>query len=146
MSLKESKRARRTWVCVNYLSLVLVLVFLYAASRGEWQAALLTAIACSLALTGLSFVQLHVSTGLWKLVHTKVDNLDERQLQVIHAALRLSYIVFAIVCLSFFLVTEVLRDRSSSLMEMSLVPVIAAFIYVAHTLPASVIAWTEKEI
>jgi hypothetical protein len=142
MSIKESKEERRAWVVINYASLALVLVFLFFGQKNGWSLAFIILLGLSVAAALLSFIVLHVSTGLWKYVHTRVENLDERQVIVTHESLRYSYSIFSILILGLMLLKGI-SGYNNDILEM---PLFASLLYLAHTLPASVIAWREKEI
>ena len=102
----------------------------------------------SLISATVSFVFLHVKTGLWRLTHASTDELDEREIQVTHQSLRRSYVIFSIVSMftlffifftvrySFFTLTH--RGHYS----FGLV-ILMLLNYLINTLPASIIAWTE---
>jgi hypothetical protein len=100
----------------------------------------------AIAVSIYSYVHVHIKTGLWKLVHANPDNLDERQIMVTHESLRFSYGIFSVICLSIFLASELIRQLLSIGSDFPLIPVIAVLIYLAHTLPSSIIAWCEKEV
>jgi len=98
----------------------------------------------------------HIKTNLWRLVHTKYENLDERQIQVTHQSLRHSYGIFTVLILSVMFCIALLRvapiqclltGSSDAVPDDSMLMVIfAGLLYLAHTLPSSVIAWTEREV
>jgi len=141
-----SQSKRKMWVILNYASLVLVIVMFYWADQTDLTAPVAIAGLASLILLIASFIVVYARTGLWKFVHTKVEKLDERQMLVTYESLRHSYGLFAIVCLLVFLLAELIVHEFGGGYKLALMPVIAALIYLAHVLPASVLAWTEREI
>ena len=96
-----------------------------------------------LAIALVSFLMLHVSTGLWRLAHSRADKLDERQIQVTHGALSRSYEIFTVICLLVMLFNAVIGDRGYYLFD-AVLPV--SLLYFAHSLPSSVVAWKEREV
>ena len=118
MSRPISKRTRRTSVVVNYLSLVLLVVFFIFVEYGVWKYFAWTGVLIAGALFVMTFHQVYYRTGLWRFVHTPAARLDEREIQVVYRSLQYSYGLYAVVCL----------------------------IYLSHILPASIIAWTEREV
>jgi hypothetical protein len=100
----------------------------------------------ALALLVISFVVAYARTGLWRFVHTNVKKLDERQMLVSYESLRHSYGLFAVTCLLVFLLSELIVHEFGGGFKLALMPIITALIYLAHVLPASIIAWTEREI
>ncbi|UCG61377.1 MAG: hypothetical protein JSV52_13810 [Candidatus Zixiibacteriota bacterium] len=141
-----SRSKRKMWVILNYASLILVIVMFYWADQSDLAAPVAIVGLTALILFVISFIVVYARTGLWKFVHTKVEKLDERQMLVTYESLRHSYAVFAVVCLLVFLAAELIVHEFSGGYKLALMPVIAALIYLAHVLPASVIAWTEREI
>ena len=53
-----------------------------------------------------TFIPLHIRTGLWRLVHAKVEKLDEREIQQNLESLRYSYVIFAISSLLIILILD----------------------------------------
>lgn len=82
----------------------------------------------------------YVDTGLWKHIHKKSKYLDEREAMVLTKAVRLSYTIFV--------VTVMLIIYAFAVIEKGPIDVVIAgsLIYIAHILPAAIIAWSEKEI
>jgi hypothetical protein len=146
MSLTILKTGRRYLVVANYGSLLLLMIFTYIGFYSGWSYAAIIGTALSFLLTLVSFFILFVKTSLWKQVHSGIEELDEREIQVNHESLRISYSIFTIVCLSILLASELTKEWFSRSTDLPLMPVIAILIYLAHTLPAAIIAWREKVI
>ena len=98
-----------------------------------------------------TFVQVYGRTGLWKFVHMSLKDLDEREAQVIHNSLRVAYAIFTVLALLYILVLTLkiqffagLTDPSGDFSFGNVV--FAAFIYLSHILPASIIAWSERSV
>lgn len=141
-----SRPRRRLALILNLGALLAILICIASAERFGPRPLLLTGVAAALALLIVSFRGLFWKTGLWHITHAPVEKLDERQVQITHEALRRSYAIFTVLSLSIFLVHTVLDERSVFFNRLSLMPVIAALIYLAHILPGSVLAWMEKEV
>ena len=137
-----SKTNRQTGVVINYAALVLFLLLFFAGERSGWTGLIVGATLASLALAVISFAIVHIRTRLWKLVHTKEDKLDERQIQVTRYSLRHAYAIFSVISLAVLLVLALLAGRSDSILIM----VFACLLYLAHTLPSAILAWTEKQV
>jgi hypothetical protein len=88
----------------------------------------------------LSFIYVFGSTGIWKMGHQTMKNLDERQIQVVLNATRISYSIFVILVLIII--------YGFALIEKGPIDVVfaASLLYLAHILPASILAWTERDI
>ncbi|MEE8405004.1 MAG: hypothetical protein V3S17_06405, partial [candidate division Zixibacteria bacterium] len=57
-------------------------------------------------------------------------------------SIKLSYTVFAIVCLVIIMSISLIAGKHDSMIML----ITVSLIYLAHTLPSSILAWTEKEI
>ena len=141
MSSTLSKTSRRVWVVINYLSLIMLIILYRFGHLKGWNVLIVVSLIVVFILLQLSFTKLYKKTGLWKLVHTSVKELDEREIQLTHEALRYSYSIFVITCLLIIFIASILE------IDM-IIDVVSgvALLYLAHTLPASVIAWTEREV
>jgi hypothetical protein len=101
---------------------------------------LLVGVGVTLTVGTVTFVNLYWKTRLWQLSHASFERLDERQVQVFYESLRHSYAILAVVCLV-VLYTSAVAGKGP-------IPILiaAAILYLAHTLPAAILAWTEKEV
>jgi hypothetical protein len=141
-----SKSNRRIGVVINFGSLLTLLAFFFVAKFGGGTIITVVGMSATLIAIIISFIYVFAKTGLWRLVHTKVDKLDERQVLITHESLRYSYSIFSIICLIVILTSELLKEFVMHGINIPLVPVFAVLLYLAHTLPASIIAWKEKEV
>jgi len=146
LSAKSNRPLRRLGVVLNYGTLIIMLIAFVSLARQSINIPIVAIAIVAALFFMISFINLHVRTRLWKFVHTKIDNLDERQIQVVHHSLRHSYSIFSIVCLTLFFAFGLLKELMPGEIDLPLMPIIAALIYLAHTLPSSIIAWTEKEV
>ena len=133
---------RRLTVVVNYLSIAALLALFYVMKYHGWSVPVGVVILIVAIIALVSFVILHIRTRLWKLIHTKAENLDERQLQVTHESLRYSYGIFSIISLLILMGIALMGGHHDSMLML----VFASLLYLAHTLPAAIIAWMEKEV
>lgn len=131
---------RRVWLITNYSSIIFMILLYYAISDLLWPKILLTGIGVFLILAILSFVYVFRITGLWKMTHISVKKLDERQNIVVHNALRISYSIFSIFVLILIYFNSVKGETAFGIVTAG------GLLYLAHTLPAAYLAWTEKEI
>lgn len=137
-----SKSTRRIAVIVNYGCILMILVFFGIGKYEGWSAPLVAGAIAAAIVAVVSFILLHMGTRLWKLVHTKVDKLDEREVQITHESLRNSYAIFTVISLLVLMCIALLAGRDDSFLMF----IFASLLYLAHTLPSSIIAWTEREI
>ncbi|NQV18553.1 MAG: hypothetical protein HQ534_08425 [Armatimonadetes bacterium] len=79
-------------------------------------------------------------SNLWKLTHTDYKKLDERERQLVFKATTYSYSIFTIICLVIIYIFN--------LVGLAIIDVVmaACLLYIAHILPASIIAWNEKQV
>ena len=72
------------------------------------------------------------------MTHTSSKKLDERELQVVYKATTFSYTIFTVACLVII--------YSFNLTGIGSIDVVlaASLLYFAHTLPAAIIAFTQK--
>lgn len=145
-----SQSLRRVGVIVNYLSLVFLIMMFYLAEKNGPVTAHFIGIAVSFMITIITFYIVHKKTGLWGLTHRKIEKLDEREIQLTHNALRYSYVIFSIFILGCIFVFSI-PGFLNSFVELdyfraSMRITFMVLMYLAHTLPASIIAWTEKEV
>jgi hypothetical protein len=151
MSRLLSKPARRFGVIANYAGAILFATIFCFGEYTHWNVPLaLVAILAVFALVTSSYLTL-IRTGLWRLTHTSVEKLDEREIQVTHTSLRHSYVIFTgfslaliafmVLSVRFSFITLTHRGHYS----FGLV-VLILLQFLIHTLPASIIAWTEKEV
>ena len=133
---------RRTGVLINYFALIMALVFFeltkYGIGLPYWVG--FTIAGLFLLILILSFIQVYIKSGLWRLTHKKTVNLDEREIQVVTHAIRISYSIFVIIV--------ILLVYLFAILGLGVIDVViaAALLYLAHIIPASILAWTEKEV
>ncbi len=142
MAIETSKSTRRILITVNYLCVVLLLVLFAVGKYLGWSLPVAIALVAVAVILLISFILAHIKTRLWRLVHTKAENLDERQMQVTHESLRQSYGIFTVISLAILLIIAVMSGGDDSM----LILIFAGLLYLAHTLPSSIIAWTEREV
>ena len=142
MGMSESLSKRRMGVVVNYTFLLLSLMLSIEGHWLGWSDVKIVGFCLSVVLVIATFYPVHVRTGLWRLAHAKVDSLDEREIQQTLESLRGAYIVFTIVSLSIIL-TLVIIGLGSQTLQLA---VFWILLYLAHTLPSSILAWTTNRI
>ena len=98
---------------LNYASLILFLVFMNFMGNSCNPYDLIAAM-LSIAVTAFTFVKVHVKTGLWTLVHSKIDKLDEREIYLTHESLRSAYSIFTVILLLILLLIVVGTGTSYS--------------------------------
>jgi hypothetical protein len=152
MGWNLTKTQRRTGVVINYIAVVLFAVLFCIGEYRGWTTPGTIGIFISLSVWLVSFIIIYVKTRLWRFVHTKVDRLDERERQLTYESLRYAYAIFTVICLSYILVSSLVAPRLAvnvltpdDYPSFGLV-MMWVLLYLAHILPASIIAWTEREV
>lgn len=142
MSIRASQSKRRALVVLNYFVLFALIAVIYTGEMYGESTFIQVAAICLVLLTVLSFVFLHARTRLWWLTHTKIKNLDERQQGITHESLRTSYGIYTVLSLALLFVIALAAQEY----DPNLMVAFAALLYLAHTLPGSILAWREKEV
>lgn len=140
MKKSISRKKRRKMIIINYLSLIIFLVIYYLGKYFNWPKPLVVGEIISIIILISSFYLGFIRTKLWKFVHVSENKLDERQILINLKALKYSYSIFVIICL--------LIIYSFAIADQGPLDVLIAFclLYLAHTLPAAICGWMEKEI
>ena len=137
MELNKSKTNRRLGIILNFLCLILIVLIYELVKSGILiQKYLLFEIA-PVTLLIITDIILFGKTKLWKFTHKPYDKLDEREMQLSNQSLRFSYSFFIILSLGLLYTYNLWGIKINVLL-------IASLLYMAHTLPAYFISWTEK--
>ncbi len=142
MASESSQPSRRIGVLVNYAAVVLVAVLFYLGKYHGWSKLLSIGLGACIALVVVGFLRLHAKTHMWNFTHAKMEKLDERELQLILGSLRHAYEIFTVTCILLVLTLSLLAGPHDSMLML----ICVALIYLAHTLPSSVIAWTSRRL
>ena len=136
--MNKIKHSCRFSVLLNYFSIIVILALFYIVRLGILKTFFLAFEIIPLIAVVLSFRHAFVKTGIWKMTHASFKKLDEREVQVVFKATSISYSLFAIailVIIYIFILSGL--GQIDALLAVSL-------LYFAHILPASIIAWNEK--
>ncbi len=142
MQLLLTINQKRTGVIINLTALFLIILsfelikYDVIGSRGFG----LSLIGLFLLITLVSFIYANGMTGAWKMSHQTIKKLDERQIQLVANAIRISYALFSIITLI------IIYGYSNAGLAPTDVVIAASLLYLAHIFPASVISWTEKAV
>jgi len=138
---------RRIQIAVNYAVLLLMNIAFYFVYVDKNASHIYDVVGLiSIIVVGVTFRNVHWKTGIWKLIHTKSKELDERELSLTHWALSQSYGWFAVICLVIMFALS-LFSRMNICPQYSIsLPLVASLIYLSHTLPGSMIAWKAGKL
>jgi hypothetical protein len=142
MGLSESVSKRRSVAVINHGFLFLSLLLSMVGHYSGWTSATIVCFWMSVVVALGTFYPLHIRTGFWRLAHAKLNRMDEREIQQALEALRHAYVLFAISALLVILSSVVLglSDNTHQLV------VFWVLLYLAHTLPSSILAWTVTRV
>ena len=144
MSNELTKTKRRVLVIVNYLFLIIMEISYYFVLTIADLTIFVDIAGISLVvLIAVTFVSVYKRTGIWALTHSKTELLDERQIELTHRALSLSYGWFTVICLTIMLIHASLFRLVPQFNFIITVPLVSGLIYFAHILPGSIIAWGD---
>ncbi len=139
-----TKQQRRTGVIVNHAALGLMLAVWYGGPVAGWSEVVRgVAALIPLVVVGVGYYRIHLATGLWRLVHARLEDLDERQVEMTMLAARFSYAVFSVLCLLALFGAAVAGNHGVVPFD-AILP--AGLLYLAHTLPSSYLAWVEEVV
>ena len=140
METQRSKTQNKIWILLNYLSLIAGILLFYTVKFYDWPLSFLLFEIGVFAIFLFTFFKAFITTKFWKMVHTSTKNLDEREMQVVLHALRYAYGIFAIICLIIIYAFAIVEYQPIDVL------LAGGLLYLAHTLPAAIIAWKEKNI
>jgi len=138
-------------VIVNYSSAALFIAIFLVGEYTVWNTVLVVLAVLTLLSIAISFYLTLVRTNLRRLTQANAAQLDEREIQLTHDSLRRSYAIFtgvSLAIIAFMLISVrfsflTLTHRGNY--SFGLIALIGLQ-YLVQTLPASIIAWTEKEV
>ncbi len=142
MSTESPQSVRRLGVLVNYAAIAVAVALFYKGKYYGWTTPIFTGLAACAAVVVVGFVWLHMKTHMWNFTHARMEKLDERELQLILQSLRHSYAIFSVVCILLVLSLSLLGGRHDSMLML----ICVSLVYLAHTLPSSVLAWTGRRM
>jgi len=126
---------QRLLVLGNYLSLMLMLLAIDIGGKLGWNVPLIVAASVLGAILVLTFWRVHVRTGCLRLIYSRSDRLSEADLRLTRSALALGLLWFvALLLLGIYFKVFITYNRLSVLD-------LAAFVYLAATLPSAALAW-----
>jgi len=141
MEKEISKRKRKIGIIINFLSLIFIIILIQVGKPYGLDTTLIMIGTLGALIVGLiSFISVYWKTRLWRLVHTSISELDERQIHVVYNSIRYSYGIFCILCLIIIYFNAIIEKINIDVLTAG------SLLYLAHILPASIIAWTEKEV
>jgi len=132
-----SRMINRIGIVVNYLCLIFIVLIFVLKNDHQWHYFVIPVGIISVSLFVWSYIKMYWSTGAWRFTHLPLTRLDDEETYVILEINRRSYRIFTIVVILLLLVY--------SMIEVPIhVTVMAALLYFAHVLSASVYQWSHE--
>jgi hypothetical protein len=132
----------KTWqmnrliIVINLTCTIIIVAFFELVKSNKWDPQLLIYEIIPLLVLVVTYTKAIKKTGLWKLTHLKLSDLDKSQKSAYLNAVNAAYVSFSILISSTLLLYTLLK------MELNMV-LIMAFVYLAHILPAYFMGWTK---
>ncbi len=139
MEIRKSIKKRRIGVIFTLLSLCSMLIIFEYCKIEQRDSRIIAIEIIPFIIFIVSFMLTFIKTGLWGFIHKPLKKLDEREIALTSKSLRYAYSIFTVVTLALLLALALTHTPID-------VVLVATLILFAHLLPASYIAWTEKEI
>ncbi len=130
---------KKTGVLINLSSLIVIVLFFELVRLIHWNPQLIVYETIPILILLVSYIKYFGKTGLWRLVHTSSNKLDERKDLLVSRALRPSYSIYTIMVLMILFLYVLSGIRITMVL-------VTALIYLAHILPAYVLLWTNPSI
>ncbi len=140
--MKTYKNPKRSMIVINYLSLMVLVILMRLLPDYKEEIWFIGCLAVSAVIWSVTYFAAYLQSGLWRLVHSINGHSSPELKETAGLVAIRSYQIFTLVVLT-IAVAGILFQRD----RISIGPVeVVAFLYFAHVLPATVIAWTRMEI
>lgn len=139
MKLRKTRLNRRLGVVLTISSLIIFMMLFEYGKFANWTAYSIILEVFLVVVFIVSFIYTFIKTGLWSFIHQPLWKFDEREMELTGRSLRYAYSVFSVLVLLVLMYFSLTETSISMLL-------VAVFIFFAHLLPASIIAWMEKDI
>lgn len=145
---RQQQRARtRDWVFINYAAILAAVALPLLATMWDLVVLAVAVLLVLVAVLTVSYQRAFGRTGLWRLTHTPAEDLDEREQHLTRTALATAYRWMAVTTLvaiyGIILVHDPMVGTWLAWLKPSALVLPVGLIYIAHTLPAALIGWSE---
>jgi len=135
----DSKKNATARVGVILFALNLLSIILLFEMRAHIDRIFIWLLPALLVSLMLIFFMAFIKTGLWRFTHKSIDDLDEREVTLTAKATKTAYAIFSIFIIGMLFINVFLG------FSLSVVAVVCLLLF-AHTLPASIIVWTQNRL
>ena len=130
---------RKTGVILHYLSIGYILVLNLLPELIKSSPYFLFSELFALSIIIWGFLVIYLKTGIWRYTHLSLKKLSEEEKQEMNSVIRKAYTIISIVI--------VLMLFAVSIFELEMIVVVpVTLLYLAHILPASIVAWNKIQI
>lgn len=136
--MENQKFKNRLWIILNLVSLISLIVFFYLGKFSNWQFMVIIIEVFSIIIFSVSFYMGFKKTNFWRLVHSKSENLDEREMSVVLKGLKYSYSIFTMVSIAVVYILTLINFQFIDVVYA------AGLLYLAHIIPAAVVGWKDR--
>jgi len=130
---------RRTGVILHALSIGYILVLNLLPELIKSSPYFLFSELFALSILIWGFLVIYLKTGIWRYTHLSLKRLSEEEKQEMNSVIRKAYTLFSVLILALLFVVAILK------LEITVV-VAATLLYLAHILPASIVAWNRIQV
>ena len=151
MTQAFSKKSRQSGVLFNYIIVIMFLILFCLGEYRQWNPWLIVGTILLFLAAILSYIHVYIRTGLWKMTRSKSEDLDEREIAIVHDAYRHAYNIFTVACLVLlffvFLTVRYSFFTLTSRGHYSFGLILLIFLnYLVNTLPVTIVAWREPVV
>lgn len=130
---------RRTGVILHDLSIGYILVLNLLPELIKSSPYFLFSELFALSIVIWGFLVIYLKTGIWRYTHLAIKRLSEDEKREMNSVIRKAYTIISIVI--------VLLLFTLAVFELKITAVVAvALLYLAHILPASIVAWNRIQV
>ena len=130
---------RRTALVLHYLAVGYILVLNMMPQLIKWDSYFLLSEFFALSIIIWGFIAMYAKTGIWRYTHLAVKRLSDGEKQEMNSVIRKTYTILAILIVVLLFVLAILK------LEITAV-VAVIFLYLAHILPGSILAWNNMNV
>ena len=131
------KAMKRSGILMNLGCIIIIVVFFELVRLNSWNPQILIYEIIPFLILIITYLKSIKNTGLWKLIHRPVKDLDQSDREAYLLAVKESYIYFSVFTSAILILYTLLKIDLSIVLVMALV-------YMAHILPTYFLCWVKE--
>ena len=137
--MKNQEIWNKIRIITNYLSLAVCIIWFYIMKIYQWPLSGVLFGTGIFTIFLISIFKAFIKTKFRRIVHLSSEKHDAREMQIVLNALKYAYSLFSVVCL--------ITIYASAITEypINVLPA-GGLLYLAYTLPASIVGWNRENI